>query len=136
MSTRLDDVPVIRIEESAIEGPRYNRVRLALLRLENPLRLSLTGLKNMDMLIDETAWVCVDPTLYDLPVLAWTDFDVVGRDTLHLPVHCKRYLYHSHANIIVESVLSTTDRLLAKRLSPRRSKANKVIRPLTAYNEN
>lgn len=118
MSTRLDDVPAHKVETTYIEAARFNRVKLALLRLDNPIRLSLPGLKGMDVILEEETWVCVDRTLYDLPVIAWTDFDVLQRDNLHKPILCKQLLYHVHASVIIESVLSSMDFLLDERLRP------------------
>jgi hypothetical protein len=118
MSTRLDDVPVIKIKTVDIDAAVFNRVRLALLRLENPLRLSLPGLRGMDVLLDGQNWVCVDRTLYDLPVLAWTGFETAGRSALHAPVGAKLHYYHIHANVLSETVLNTIDWLLQERLRP------------------
>lgn len=118
MATRLEDVPVIKVKPSTIEAEIYNRIRLGLMRLENPLRLTLPGLRGMDVLLDNKAWVCVDRTLYDLPVLAWTEFDTQSRTGLHLPIACRVNYYHIHANVIAETVLATTDRLLKERLKP------------------
>ena len=116
--TRLEDVPVIKIAPVSIAAGNYNRIRLALLRLDDPLRLPLPGLRGMDLIVDEEAWICVDRTLYDLPVLAWTNFETSGRSALHLPVNCQLNYYHIHANVIAETVLTTTDRVLQERLRP------------------
>ncbi|NOY71100.1 MAG: hypothetical protein GXP14_01780 [Gammaproteobacteria bacterium] len=116
--TRLEDVPVIKISPVSIAAGNYNRIRLALLRLDNPLRIPLPELRGMDLIVDEEAWVCVDRTLYDLPVLAWTAFKNQGRSALHLPINCQLNYYHIHANVIAETVLTTTDRVLQERLRP------------------
>jgi len=99
-----------------IDGARYNQVRLGLLRLENPLRLKLTGLRGMDIILDNHAWVCVDRTMYDLPVLAWTDFEYADRNGLHEPVHCQLHFYHIHADLIIETVLATMTSVLTQLL--------------------
>lgn len=116
--TSLEDIPVIKISPVSIAAGNYNRIRLALLRLDNPLRIPLPGLRGMDLIADKEAWVCVDRTLYDLPVLAWTAFEHQGRSTLHLPVNCQLNYYHIHANVIAETVLTTTDRVLQEHLRP------------------
>ena len=118
MTTRLEDVPVIKISPITVDAPVYNRLRLAALRLDNPLRVALSGLKGMDFLIDDTSWICVDRTLYDLPILAWTGFKTVGRASLHEPVHCHLHYYHIHANVIAETVLNTVESILQERLKP------------------
>lgn len=131
MAMKLDDVPVIKIKPAIIEADKFNRVRLGLLRLENPLRFALPGLRGMDVIINDKAWICVDRTLYDLPVLAWTEFETLDRMGLHDPVRCKLYHYHVHANVIAGTVLNTVDRLLQERL---RSQRNPVA-PCVSYLE-
>jgi len=116
MKSRIEDVPKLKTEPSLIDGSLYNQVRLALLRLENPLRLKLPGLRGMDILLDSHAWVCVDRTLYDLPVLAWTDFDNSERSGLHEPTRCLLHYYHIHADLIGDTILETIRRELGKRL--------------------
>jgi len=116
MKSRIEDVPKLKTEPAQIEGPLYNQARLALLRLKNPLRLKLPGLRGMDVLLDSQAWVCVDRTLYDLPVLAWTDFDHTKRDSLHKPTRCLLHYYHIHADLIGNTILETVSRELGKRL--------------------
>ena len=118
MTTRLEDVPVIKITPVTVSAPTYNRLRLATLRIDNPLRIALSGLKGMDFLIDDTSWVCVDRTLYDLPILAWTGFQTVGRATLHEDIPCQLHYYHIHANVIAETVLNTVDTIIEERLRP------------------
>ncbi len=118
MTTRLEDVPVIKISPVTISAPVYNRLRLAALRLENPLRIALSSLKGMDFLIDDSSWICVDRTLYDLPILAWTNFKTSGRAGLHEPVDCQLHYYHIHANVIAETVLNSVEVIIEERLRP------------------
>lgn len=116
MKTRIENVPKLKTERMLIDGARFNQVRLGLLRLENPLRLKLTGLRGMDIILDNTAWVCVDRTMYDLPVLAWTDFQYTDRSGLHEPIHCQLHFYHIHADLIIETVLATMTSVLTQLL--------------------
>jgi hypothetical protein len=116
MKTRIENVPKLKTERMLIDGARFNQVRLGLLRLENPLRIKLTGLRGMDIILDNNAWVCVDRTMYDLPVLAWTDFDYAGRNALHEPVHCQLHFFHIHADLIIETVLATMTSVLTQLL--------------------
>lgn len=118
MTTRLEDVPVIKISPVTVSAPVYNRLRLAAIRLDNPFRVALSGLKGMDFLIDDNSWICVDRTLYDLPILAWTSFETSGRENLHAPVHCQLHYYHIHANVIAETVLNTVEAIIEERLRP------------------
>jgi hypothetical protein len=126
MKSRIEDVPKLKTEPSHIEGPLFNQARLALLRLENPLRLRLPGLRGMDVLLDAQAWVCVDRTLYDLPVLAWTNFDQSNRGGLHKPVRCLLHYYHIHADLISRTILETVNRELNKRLRQYREEKTQV----------
>ena len=114
MKTRIEDVPRLRTDQTSIEAARFNLVRLGLLRLGGPIRLPLSGLRGMDLVIDRDRWVCVDRALYDLPILAWTDFS--SRHELHAPVTCLRHFYHVNADLISETVLSTMTILLGERL--------------------
>ena len=106
MKSRIDDIPKLSTEPVSISASHYNQVRLGILRLENPLRIPLPRLRGMDIIINDKAWVCVDRTLYDLPVLAWTDFEVSHRDSLHTPVRCQLNFYHIEADLISETVLN------------------------------
>ncbi len=116
MKTRIEDVPKLRTDQTSIDATRFNLVRLSLLRLGGPIRLPLPGLRGMDLVIDRDRWVCVDRGLYDLPILAWTDFH--PRRDLHAPVPCLRHYYHVNADLISETVLSTMMTLLGERLDP------------------
>jgi hypothetical protein len=113
-------MPYLRACPAELSAPRYNRVRLALLRLKRPLRLSLPPLRGLDMLLDDEAWVCMDRTLNDLPVLAWTDFRQQARDAIHLPVPCTLRFYHAHAEIIIDTALSEVDCALSAMLAGQR----------------
>jgi hypothetical protein len=94
----------------------YNRVRIALSRLDNPLRIELINLRGLDIVIDDDVWVCVDRTLNDLPIFAWTDFDYSSRTNLFEPVACRLRFYHNHADLICGTVLDLINRNLDSRL--------------------
>ena len=51
----------------------------------------------MSMLLDDGEWVLVDSSLYDMPVISWTDFQDKGRTALHEPVVCTVRDYHQGA---------------------------------------
>jgi hypothetical protein len=115
MEFSIDHIPALHSETSSIDAPIYNRIRLGLLRADLPLRLPLTGLRGMDMVLDHQTWVCLDRTFYDLPVLAWSDFEPTARTGLQDPVRCRIHYYHVHADFIVHSVLSTAVNALRER---------------------
>ena len=119
MKSRIDEVPKLNTRSDTVDGRRYNQVLLALRRLKGPLRLTLPGLRGMDLLLDREAWVCVDRTLYDLPVLAWTDFKPASRRAIHEVVPCLLHYYQVNAELIAESVLATAAREIQKRLCNR-----------------
>ena len=115
--TRLNDIPTLKSLPSTVTADRYNRVRLALRRLENPLRIELPKLRSLDFILEDEIWAIVDRDLNDIPVVAWTDFE--PRSSLHQPVHCTMRIYHLHADAIVEQALEKLDEILEARLKPR-----------------
>lgn len=110
----------IRIMPKIIEAGCYNHVRLALSRIENPHRVSLPDHRNLDMILDDARWLCVDSARDDMPVLAWMEFDTREHSlALHAPVPCKLHLYHMHAGLVMGSVLESLDAALTEELSQR-----------------
>lgn len=116
LSARLRDLPVYERLSDSIDAERFNRVRLALRRLANPLRFELAGLHGLDLSLEDAAWVCADRTLNDMPVLAWVGFALSRRVGLHLPVACELRYYHAHAGVIRGRVLALMDEVLTSRL--------------------
>lgn len=112
--------PVLESERTVISAPRYNRVRLALSRLDNPARLDLTGIHDLQLLLDDEAWLCIDTGLGNLPVIAWKAFDTRRRQGLHEPISCRVDYYNLHAELIKGRILDIMDRLLLARLNHRR----------------
>ncbi|PSJ16614.1 hypothetical protein [Nitrosomonas supralitoralis] len=94
-----------RIFPKQIDAVCYNRGRLALLRLEHPLRVTLQQHRGLEVILDTTEWLCVDSNDEDRPVLAWREFKTHGRNNLHQPVACELWLYHSCAGLIMGSAL-------------------------------
>lgn len=116
MSISLYDVPVYENKIVEIPAEYYNRIRLGQIRLKTPLRLELAELRDIDVILEEDAWVCVETSLSDLPVLAWTEFEVEDRGALHEPVRCKLCLYNIHADLITETALKTIYEIVNDRL--------------------
>ena len=117
MRSRLQDIPAFQVSLAVVEAEHYNRVRLALSRLQSPLRLCLPSLRGLDILLDDEAWVCVDRTMEDLPVVAWTDFENTTRAGLHQPVRCQLRLFHAHAGMILNTVFADVEAILTERLA-------------------
>ena len=117
MSSTLKNHTPQQIHNILLEGQRYNRVRLALRRLGAPIRLSIPGLRRVDMLIEEDAWIAVDSAHSDRPLLAIRDFQTAGRCALFAPMPCRVYEYSAGAGEKYEYLLHVTVRLLEVRLS-------------------
>jgi hypothetical protein len=117
MKSRLSDVPILKTTPTFIESMYYNRVRIALSRIDNPLRIELINLRGLDIVIDDEVWACVDRTLNDLPIFAWTDFEAGARNNLFEPIACRLRFYHNHADLICGTVLDLVNRNLDARLS-------------------
>lgn len=110
-------MPRYSTADSSVSPHHYNQLRLALRRLPGPIRLTLNGIPNIDMIIDNDSWVCVDTSINDLPVLAWTDFASQSRQGLHEPVACKLHYFHYRAGMLVLRALNITAALLAEQIS-------------------
>ena len=118
MKSRLEDLHRYDSRADEVDAELFNQVRLALLRLENPLRFPLPGLRHLEMILDEETWICVDESLNDIPVLAWLDFETAGRASLHEPIPCRLFTYHCHADIIIERIRENIFSILDNRLHP------------------
>ncbi|MCX4188618.1 hypothetical protein [Methylophaga sp. OBS4] len=116
MYTRHNEVPVYESREGLLNAGIYNQVRLALKRLDRELRLSLPGLRHLDLILQPDAWIIVDRVLSDVPVVAWTDFKTKDRTALHTPVSCRVRLYHASAGAILERALTEMMSILDERL--------------------
>jgi len=116
MNSRLKGIPRYKTLAASVPAALFNKARLALIRLQDSLRFPVPGLRTLHVLLDRDAWIVVDAGLNDVPVLAWTGFETAHRDNLHEPVRCELYLYHAHATIILEAVLSELHKELDARL--------------------
>lgn len=116
MRSRLDDLPVFETRQVTMRAEDYNLVHIALKRLGNPIRVELPRLRTLDLILEKDAWIVVDRSLNDIPVIAWIDFNVSHRETLHEPVPCERRSYHTHALIIVDKVIEAMHLILGERL--------------------
>lgn len=113
-----DEPSPLRVMPKRIPAACYNRVRLALIRLGKPLRIGLTHHRGLDMVLDDTAWWCVDGLADDQLIMAWRTFVRSGRDNLTEPVACELYLYHHCAGLVMGSALSDIESALDARLAP------------------
>lgn len=116
LKSRLQNLPVYERSPGEVAAAHFNRVRLALLRLDGVLRCPLARLRGLDMILTTEFWVCVDRTLNDVPVIAWVDLQVHGRASLIAPVRCEVRRYHAHAdrllNTLWEDLMAELDQRL------------------------
>jgi len=116
MRSRLDDLPVFETRHVSVPAGEYNLVHIALNRLGNPLRFDLPRLRNLDLVLEKDAWIVVDRSLNDIPVVAWIDFMISHRENLHQPVNCERRTYHTHALLITEKVIEAMHLVLTRKI--------------------
>ncbi len=117
MIKRLKDIPIYSSAQVNIEAEIFNTIRIATQRLALPIRLTLPRFQYIDVIIDHDSWACVDRSLNDLPVIAWTEFEITNRSALHLPVSCRISNYHFQSSQVVEGVLSFTKMALERQLT-------------------
>lgn len=116
MYSRLDDMPVFERRQSSIKAYYYNHVHIALNKLGNEIRLSLPKLQHLNLILQKNAWIITDTQLNDMPIAAWTDFEVEHRDNLYKDIPCQLKLYHMHANLILDRTLEAMELLLGEEL--------------------
>lgn len=105
MDTRLADMPMLAQRDDQIDAEVYNVWRRARNRWGSPFRVEGLGLKQMEMILTDDYWVCVDAIRYDLPILAWVDIQDKNRDSLHMPIPCKLNYYHFAASAVRPRVM-------------------------------
>jgi hypothetical protein len=111
----LRDIPPLRSVPYTLDAALYNHVRLALLRIANPLELELEKL-GIDMALENTCWVGNHCQQMSLPLIAWDGFDT-HRSALDVPVACTMHLYHHHSWLQMPKILTAMDEELQLRLS-------------------
>jgi len=111
------DLPMIARHRDEVPARLYNLWRLARSRLGLPLRFELPGLKGLELVLDEHAWVCRDPLLNDFPVVAWTGFEATKRTALDAPVACELRYYHMGGSKVRARVLELMGEVLEARLA-------------------
>lgn len=116
MYTLHEDFPAFASRPDAVPARPYNLWRLAARRVGLPLRLALPGLKGLELVLTDGAWICVDPQTNDMPIIAWTGFQSAGRSTLHAPVACELKYFHFGASMVRAKVLDLMEALLDERL--------------------
>jgi len=116
MDARLADMPIMAQRPDRIDARYYNVWRRARKRWGSPIRLDGLGLKQMEMVLTDRYWVCVDAFQHDCPILAWVDIEDADRDSLHMPIPCKLNYYHFAASAVRGRVLDAVEAALNTRL--------------------
>ncbi len=130
MKEILRDLPVFERRQVSISAEHFNIVSIALKRLGRPIRFALPRLRTLDILLDDDAWVVVDRALNEIPVMAWLDFAVEKRDTLHQPIRCSLNLYHAHGAMLIPRILEAVDLILGERLAALPAASGQAVVPL------
>ena len=115
--TAMPRLPALRSFPKTVDAQCYNRVRLALRRLGCPLRVSLPQLRGLDAILEDRRWLCVDRRRDDLPLLAWLDFGVAGRDAVLEPIACRIELYTWQSGLIMGPALEALDQAMQEALT-------------------
>ena len=102
------DVLPFRIHHQKIDATVFNTIRLGILRLGNPLTLSLDTQPNIKCTLSDNKWVLVDLMMHEFPLLVWREFKTIDRG-LHEPVHCKAHVYHLMAGRLLGTALYTLE---------------------------
>ena len=113
---RLNDMPVMASRPDYMEAHYFNIWRRSRARWGTPMRFSLPGLKEINMVLTDKYWACIDSVKYDVPVLAWVDMEHDGRNSLHEPIPCITNYYHFAASAIRAKSLNLMAELLSERL--------------------
>lgn len=116
MYIRHREIPALSTWPDAIAAAHYNIVHRALKRAPGAIRLVLPGLKTLDLILQDDAWIIVDRAFNDVPVAAWMDFKVDSDRAIHDPVPCELRYFHGHAGMVTKQVLDIMDERLTELL--------------------
>ncbi|KPV39765.1 hypothetical protein AN478_10390 [Thiohalorhabdus denitrificans] len=102
----LEGLTPLRVRPKRIDAECYNRIRVRLMRSRRlPVRVNVPDHPGLEMIFTDDAWLGVDAARHDLPIISWSEFEAKARTGLHEPVRCRMGLYHTHAGLIMGSVL-------------------------------
>ena len=116
LDARLADMPVMARRDDHLDAEVFNVWRRARRRWGPRLRLDDLGLKQMEMVLTDRYWVCVDAIRHDCPILAWVDIQDTDRASLHEPIPCTLNYYHFAASAVRAKVLAKVKEVLEARL--------------------
>lgn len=116
LDARLADMPIMAQRDDALEAEVFNVWRRARNHFGQPIRLEGLGLKQMEVVLTDRYWVCVDAIRHDCPILAWVEIEDVGRSSLHEPIPCKLNYYHFAASALRAKALAKVQEVLEQML--------------------
>jgi len=117
VTIQIDKLTALHSLQKVIDHADYNRIRLALQRIKQPIRVTLEDMRCLDVIIDDDYWLCIDTCMNDRPIMAWVSFESSGRTGLNQSVVCELRLYHIHGGLVMGEVLENIGKELQKRLS-------------------
>lgn len=129
LDARIADMPIMAQRDDQLDAGIYNVWRRARSRWGSPIRLEGLGLKQMEFILTDRYWVCVDAIRHDCPVLAWVDIEDAGRNALHTPVPCKLNYYHFAASAVRAKALLKVQEILEQRLAEEDNSQNQEQTP-------
>ena len=115
--TRHNEVLILDRRPGSVDANYFNRAQTALKRIGHQIRFKIPTLNHLDLIVQEHEWIIVDRVLNDIPVVAWTDFQVEGRDNLHEPITCEVRLYHFAARMVLKTTLDAMEDILGQSLA-------------------
>lgn len=116
-TTRINDMPVYQARKDKLDPALYNLWRRARAHHDLPMRVELPGISQMVLILEQDKWVIVDQNQYDLPILAWVDFQDEHRSAIHTPVPCTLNYYHFMASSLRSRVLKIMQTALEQHLN-------------------
>lgn len=126
--TRHDEILILNSRPGEIEAHYFNQAHTALKRIGRQIRFKIPTLNHLDLIVQDDAWIIVDRVLNDVPVVAWTDFQLEGRDSLHEPISCEIRLYHFAARMVLKTTLDAMEEILGQTLAEKdKDKPEKVL---------
>lgn len=92
-------MPIYEQRNDMVDAELYNFWRRARIHAILPERFEdPESTPGIAVIAEVNEWVCVNIAANDLPIVAWVEFAVEGRNTLHTPVPCKVNYYHFAAS--------------------------------------
>lgn len=128
--TRHNEVPQMSSSSGQVDALFYNHVQMALKRLGKQIRLEIPKLKHLDLILQKDAWIIVDTMLNDIPIAAWTHFEIEGRDSLHKPIKCEIRFFHYAASMILNRTLEAMELLLGEQLQDITTEPSASVTPI------